>query len=66
MEKTKTIPVFNQKLVAKLLEEGFVVDHTDKNRKNKDKLVYFFRFCPGIYDILNEKGNNKGVRRNAR
>lgn len=65
MEKIKTIPVFRARTAARLIEEGFVVDHTDKDQKCKSKLVYYFRYCPGIYDYLNENSKKKEVRGNA-
>ena len=66
MEKVKTIPIFRAKLAARLIEEGFIVDHTDKNRENKNKLAYYFRFCPSIYDYLNENSKKKEVRGNGK
>ena len=65
-QQNKMIPVFSQNTAARLMAEGFVVDHMDNNYKKTNQKVFYFRYCPGIYDVLNENSRKKEVRRNAR
>ena len=61
MSELKFIPVFSAKLAGALMQEGAIVDHMADNKENPSKKVYYFRYFPGIYELLNAKG--KGARR---
>jgi len=47
------IPVFTYPLALFLQNEGWVIHHTAPNKNDTKRKVYYFNYCPGIYDDMN-------------
>ena len=43
MEGKKTLPVFSLPIASRLMKEGYVLNHTARNRNNRNMIVYYFR-----------------------
>lgn len=65
MSSYKTIPVFTMRMATFLLEEGRILDHLDKDKRDPMRLVFYFRYAPGIHDDMN-RFRQKGGEDNAR
>jgi hypothetical protein len=48
----KTIPIYSLRLARKLMNKGYFLNHTDRNRVYPDLKVFYFRYAPGIYDEI--------------
>ena len=55
----KYVPIFNYPLASFLVNEGWVVHHTSPNKNDPKRQVYYFNYCPGIYEDMNRFQNTK-------
>lgn len=53
MVNGECVPIFSLRLAAYLMEQGYILDHTDTNKKDSRLKVYYFRLAPGIYGDMN-------------
>lgn len=53
-ENVKYVAVFSYPLALFLMREGWVVHHTDDNKNDPKRKVYYFSYAPGIYDDMNK------------
>ena len=63
-KQKNTVPVFSKNLVIRLLEKGFILNHTQNNLNNPCLKVFFFKNSPGIDEEINKY--QAEVRGNAR
>lgn len=52
MRKINTTPVFSLRIASRLMAEGYVIDHTDRNKNCKQLRVFYFRDTPGLKDDI--------------
>jgi len=52
MEKVNTTPIFSLRIASRLMEEGYVIDHVDRNKNCKYLRVFYFRDTPGLKDDI--------------
>ena len=55
----KYIPVFTYPLASFLVNEGWVIHHTAPNKNDPQKQVYYFNYCPWIYEDMNQFKGSK-------
>lgn len=53
------IPVFTYPLALFLQNEGWVIHHTAPNKSDPKRKVYYFNYCPGIFDDMNRFQSTK-------
>lgn len=46
------IPVFSFKLARRLINKGYILNHTNKNNNYPKLKIYFFRDAPGLKDEI--------------
>lgn len=54
MGELKYVPVFGESLAQELAKEGYIIDRYGENKKKQGQRIYYFRYCPGIYQDMNE------------
>ena len=52
MNEKRTLPVFNLLIASRLMKEGYVLNHTARNRNHKNMIVYYFRNVPGLAEDI--------------
>lgn len=52
MNDKRTLPVFSLTIASRLMKEGYVLDHTARNRNNKKMIVYYFRNVAGLEEDI--------------
>lgn len=62
----KYVSIFDYQLALYLQNEGWVVHHTAPNKNNSKRKVYYFNYCPGIYDDIEKFQNIKEGKMNIK
>ncbi len=52
MEKVSTTPVFSLRVASRLMADGYIIDHTDRNKNCKYLRVFYFRDTPGLKEDI--------------
>ncbi len=52
MDEKRTLPVFSLPIASRLMKEGYVLNHTARNRNHKGMIVYYFRNVAGLEEDI--------------
>lgn len=50
--KSKKMPIFSMKLAGNLMQKGFPMLYTRRNKRFPDKVVYYFHDTPELHTAI--------------